>query len=110
MSKQLLLYWFQPWTLTPASPKSWRSRSYQGSLGSRLQTIHDCVVEISQRLGSDFAVEPWHWVIERTFAWLENACCLCRDYEELPQHHEAFIYLTMTRLMLLRLTHNQLLF
>jgi putative transposase len=41
------------------------------------------------------------------FAWLENARRLCRDYEQLPEHHESFVYLTMMRLMLPRLTHNQ---
>jgi len=24
-------------------------------------------------------------------AWLENARCLCRDYEELPENHEGVI-------------------
>ena len=52
-------------------------------------------------------VEPWRWVVERTFAWLENARRLCRDYEELPEHHESFIYVVMIRLMLRQLTHNR---
>jgi transposase len=51
-------------------------------------------------------VEPWRWVVERTFAWLENARRLCRNYEELPEHHESFPYVTMIRLMLRKLTHN----
>lgn len=82
-------------------------RSYQGGLGSRLATIYSCVLEIGQRLGNDFVVEPWHWVVKRTFTWLENARLLYRDYEALPKHHESFIYLTMTRLMLRQLTHNR---
>ena len=46
-------------------------------------------------------------MVERTFAWLENARRLCRDYEELPEHHEGFIYVAMIRLMLRRLHRNQ---
>jgi len=46
-------------------------------------------------------------VVERTFAWLENARRLCRDYEELPEHHEGFIYTAMIRLMLRKLSGNQ---
>jgi transposase len=90
----------------PRIEKVLADQSYQGSLGSRLETAYKCVLEIGQRLGKDFVVEPWRWVVERTFAWLENARRLCRDYEELPEHHESFIYLTMTRLMLRRLTDN----
>lgn len=81
--------------------------SYQGSLGGRLETFYDWTLEIGQRLGKDFVVEPWRWVVERTFAWLENARRLCCDYEELLEHHEGFIYLTMMRLMLRKLTQNQ---
>lgn len=91
----------------PRIEKVLADQGYQGSLASRLQTAYECVLEIGQRLGKDFIVEPWRWVVERTFAWLENARRLCRDYEELPEHHESFIYLTMTRLMLRRLTDNQ---
>ncbi len=53
-----------------------------------------------------FIVEPWRSIVERTFAWLENSRRLCRDYEELPEHHESFVYVTMIRLRLRQLTHN----
>ena len=46
-------------------------------------------------------------MVERTFAWLDNARRLCRDYEELPEQHESFVYLAMIRLMLRRLTQNR---
>lgn len=32
--------------------------SYLDSFGHRLETLHDCTLEISQRLGKDFVVEP----------------------------------------------------
>ena len=48
-------------------------------------------------------VLPRRWVVERTFAWLGKSRRLSRDYEQLPQTGEAWIYLCMTRLMLRRL-------
>jgi putative transposase len=46
---------------------------------------------------------PRRWVIERTFSWLIQCRRLGRDYEALPESSEAFIYISMTRLMLRRL-------
>jgi transposase len=60
-----------------------------------------------RKLGDGFVVAPLRWVVERTFTWLKNARCLCRDYEELPVHHEGFIYVAMIRLMLRQLHGNQ---
>jgi putative transposase len=47
---------------------------------------------------------PRRWVVERTLAWFNQSCRLSKDYERLPQSSEAMIYLSMTRLMLRRLT------
>jgi transposase len=81
-------------------------QSYKGALSVWLQRAFDCTLELTEKLGQGFVVEPWRWVVERTFAWLENARRLCRNYEELPEHHESFPYVTMIRLMLRKLTHN----
>ena len=82
-------------------------QSYRGAIALLLQQAFDCALELTQKLGQGFVVEPWRWVVERTFAWLENARRLCRDYEELPEHPESMIYIAMIRLMLRKLTHNQ---
>lgn len=82
-------------------------QSYRGAIALLLQQAFDCTFELTEKLGQGFVVEPWRWVVERTFAWLENARRLCRDYEELPEHHESFIYLAMIRLMLRKLTDNR---
>jgi hypothetical protein len=71
------------------------------------ESAYACILEITQKLGDGFVILPRRWVVERTFAWLENARRLCRDYEELPEHHEGFIYVAMIRLMLCHLHCNQ---
>ena len=50
-----------------------------------------------------FAVMPKRWVVERTFAWLGKCRRLSKDYEQLPQTSEAWVYLAMSKLMLRRL-------
>lgn len=101
-----------PAVLVPALENNTRltkvlaDQGYRGSLSILLSQSFDCILHLTQKLGQGFVVEPWRWVVERTFAWLENARRLCRDYEELPEHHESFIYVVMSRLMLRKLTYN----
>lgn len=54
-------------------------------------------------LPTGFQVLPRRWVVERTFAWLGRWRRLSKDYEEMPESTEAWIYLAMSRLMLTRL-------
>src|SRR5271165_1715452 len=50
-----------------------------------------------------FAVVPWRWIVERTFAWLGRYRRLKSDYECLPETTEALVYIAMIRLMVRRL-------
>lgn len=90
------------------SVKILADQSYRSDpLAQQLQTAYGCILEISPRLGTGFVVEPWRWIVERTFAWLDNARALCRDYEALPENHEGMVYVVMIRLMLRRLANNR---
>jgi len=50
-----------------------------------------------------FVTLPRRWVVERTFAWLDQNRRMSKDYERLCATSEAFIYAAMTRLMVRRL-------
>jgi putative transposase len=84
----------------------WADGSYRGELISWVRETLGCNLEIVEKPKATpaFKVLPKRWVVERTFAWLVRQRRLARDYERLPQTSEAFIYLAMMRLMLLRLT------
>ena len=41
-----------------------------------------------------FEVQPWRWVVERTFGWLGRYRRLSKDYEHNPKSSEAWIYIS----------------
>lgn len=87
--------------------KALADKGYRGKLGRQLERQYGGQLEIGQWVGDGFEPQPWRWVVERTFAWLDNARRLTRDYEELPESHESFVYLAMIRLILRRLGCNR---
>jgi len=53
-----------------------------------------------------FQVLPRRWVVERTFSWTDQNRRMSKDYERLPETSEAFIYVSMSRLMASRLARS----
>ena len=51
---------------------------------------------------NSFTVLPKRWIVERTFAWLDNCRRLSKDYERQTASSEAFIYLAQVRLLALK--------
>jgi putative transposase len=58
-------------------------------------------------LPARFEPLPRRWVVERSFAWIGRNRRMSKDYEFLPATSEAWIYLSMVRVMLKRLAQEQ---
>jgi transposase len=78
---------------------------YQGALIELAKRSWGVVVEVVKKPAEQigFAVLPRRWVVERTFSWLLRWRRLVRDYERLPETHEAMVHIAMIGLMLNRL-------
>jgi putative transposase len=84
----------------------WVDGGYRGQLVDWVSQHLRFVLRVTLRPegAKGFGLLPRRWVVERTLAWLNQSRRLSKDYERLPQSSEAMIYLSMTRLMLRRLT------
>jgi transposase len=78
---------------------------YSGQLLAVAKSAWRIVIEIVKKPAGQigFAVLPRRWVVERTFSWLMRWRRLVRDYERLPETHEAMVKWAMVGLMLNRL-------
>ncbi|TMC38729.1 MAG: IS5 family transposase [Chloroflexi bacterium] len=78
---------------------------YQGALIELAKRSWEIAVEVVKKPADQigFAVLPRRWVVERTFSWLMRWRRLVRDYERLPETHEAMLHVAMIGLMLNRL-------
>jgi len=83
----------------------WADQGYKDHLVAWAAAAAGWVVEIVARPKEQrgFAVLPRRWVVERTFAWLGRNRRLSKDYEGLPETHEAWVQVAMIHLMLKRL-------
>ena len=61
---------------------------------------------VARREPHVFQVLPRRWVVERTFAWISKHRRCVRDYERLPEHHEAMVKWAMIALMARRLARQ----
>jgi transposase len=85
------------WNLARAFPSIklvWADGGYAGKLITWAKAALRVTVEIVRRPGQlhTFQVLPRRWVVERTFAWITRFRRTIRDYERLPEHHEAMVY------------------
>ncbi len=84
----------------------WVDGAYRGHIVEWAFTRSRLVLQLVLRTDAQrgFAVLPRRWVVERTFAWLDQSRRLSKDYEELLTSSETMVYVAMIRLMLRRLT------
>ncbi len=70
-------------------------QGYRGDLETDLDEVYDVLLEVVEHRGKGFQVQAKRSIVERTWAWLENARALNRDYERLPENHQGMIYVAM---------------
>ena len=78
---------------------------YNGGIAEWAKEVGGGILELVIRPEGQkkFAVLPWRWIVERTFAWLGRYRRLSKDYEGSSESSESWIYIAMTHLMLRRL-------
>lgn len=83
----------------------WADGGYRGKLIKWVAVRCLWILEIVKR-NDDlkvFQVLPKRWIVERTFSWLNRNRRLSKDYERKASSSEAWIYFSMSILMLKRL-------
>lgn len=85
----------------------WADSGSAGTLGIWAKMALDLVVAIVTKPGQQtFVVLPRRWIVERTFAWISRYRRTVRDYERLPEHHEAAVTWAMITIMARRLARQ----
>lgn len=88
--------------------KVWADGAYAGDLVRRARDELNIDVEIVKKPPDTHTFRVLHrrWIVERTFGWLNRERRLSKDYERLPATTEAFVDITMVRLMARRLARQ----
>ena len=86
----------------------WADSAYQGDWRDWARKSLGTAVEVvaPPEPGTGFQVLPRRWVVERTHAWITRRRRCARDYERLPAHHRAWVYLAAIFQMTRRLTSS----
>jgi transposase len=87
----------------------WADGGYAGKLVTWAKATLKLTVRIVKRsdAAKGFVVLPRRWVVERTLAWITRCRRTVRDYERLPEHHQAMVYWSMIIIMTRRLARQQ---
>ena len=85
--------------------KIWVDGGYRGKIIEWVKSKFRLCLEVVLRSDEvkGFVVLPKRWIVERTFAWINNHRRLSKDYERYPKTSETMIQIAMIRLMLRRL-------
>ena len=82
--------------------KIYADGGYRGELIDKVKYMLNCEMEITLRTDKSTAFKPLpkRWVVERSFAWLDDFRRLAKDYERKVVCSENMIYLAFISLML----------
>ena len=86
----------------------WADGGYSGRLVLWAKTVLSLGIQVVKRTDdtTGFVVIPRRWVVERTFGWITKHRRCVRDYETLPENHEAMVYIAMIMTMSRRLART----
>jgi len=84
----------------------WADDGYRGKLILWVAVQCLWLLEFVKRSDKEktFIVLPKRWIVERTFSWLNRNRRLRKDYERKIESSEAWLYFSMSILMLKRLS------
>lgn len=87
----------------------WADGGYAGRLVAWAAAVLALTVTVVKRTDNvgGFVVLPRRRVVERTFGWLNRHRRLVRDYERLPEHHEAMLLWATTMIMTRQLVRQR---
>lgn len=90
----------------PSVRHLWADSGYTGTLIDWARTLFGISIEIVAKLACQvgFVVLHRRWVVERSLAWINQHRRCVRDYERLPEHHEAMVRWAMIHTTSKRLT------
>jgi putative transposase len=84
----------------PRLARVWADAAYRALAGWAAANARWVLDIVTKRPGqAAFEVQPWRWVVERTFAWLGRYRRLSKDYEHNPLSSETWIYISATHRM-----------
>jgi len=76
---------------------------YKGTTVDHVEKSMGLEIEISKKIKDGWAVLAKRWVVERTFAWINNCRRMVKDFEIITCSAENFIRISMIQIMLDRL-------
>jgi putative transposase len=84
----------------PRLARVWADSAYRALAAWANENATWALDIVTRRAGAvGFEVQPWRWVVERTFGWFNRYRRLSKDYEHNPKSSEAWIYVTAVHRM-----------
>jgi len=73
---------------------------YRGTSVDYVQDTLQLMIDISKKIKDEFAILPKRWIVERTFAWINNFRRATKDFEILTLTAENIVRIAMIRVTL----------
>lgn len=89
----------------PTIQRFFADGGYSGRLQSQCLLGTKALLSVIKRSSEKFEILPIRWIVERTFAWLNNYRRLSKHYEHTVKSATNQIYIAMIRNMLRRLVN-----